>query len=77
VHARRELVPASAALCFLLSARYILVETDSNLGGPLKDMEELSERKPEQGEDYGGEYDDSRLMTERPGNFHKLPIAAA
>src|ERR1700693_2449475 len=58
---------ASSAFCSLFGSRHILVKTDPNLRGPLKNMEKLSKRKPEK------RHDDRYGVSER----HKLIAVAA
>jgi hypothetical protein len=42
---------ASSAFCRLFGSRHILVKTDPNLRGPLKNMKKLSKREPEKRDD--------------------------
>ena len=46
---------ASSAFSSFFGSRHILVKTDPNLRGPLKNMEKLSKRQPEKRDDdrYG------------------------
>src|SRR5262245_21152454 len=51
VHLRSERLSASAALRPLLFLSGLFVESDAQLSRPLEDMEELSERQPQQSKD--------------------------
>src|SRR5260370_13483337 len=65
---------ASSAFCSLFGSRHILVKTDPNLRGSLKNMEKLSKREPEKrDDDRDGVSDRQKLIAvaAQPGVAHR------
>src|SRR5690606_8119686 len=58
MHQRREGMPAAPAVSLGAFAADVLVETDTELRGSLKDVEELSERHPQEGADHRDRMED-------------------